>query len=148
MISVYSFSWHDLWRILPVFSHLLGKYLFYPIAFLTGWVSIYYQRWRKQLSENAAQGWPSVNGRIISADFKEIPKTTRWLATLNYTYFVGEYRSGKYLHEFTSADEAGDFVRTLRDKQVPIRYKPSNPDTSVLEQSVIEQHVLLAPRFG
>jgi hypothetical protein len=36
----------------------------------------------------------------------------------------------------------------MKDKRVHIRYKQSNPDKSVLEQSVVEQHILLAPRFG
>ena len=36
----------------------------------------------------------------------------------------------------------------MKDKSVQIRYKQSNPNKSVLEQSVIEQHILLAPRFG
>jgi peptidoglycan/xylan/chitin deacetylase (PgdA/CDA1 family) len=143
-----SISWHFLWRILPAFSHYLAKYLFYPIAFVAGWIGIHYQRWRKQRAENAAQGWPSVNGRITSADFKEIPKTSRYLATLHYSYFLGEYRVGTYVHEFSSADDAGEFVRVMKDKEVPIRYKESNPNKSVLEQSTVEQHIQLAPRFG
>jgi hypothetical protein len=47
-----------------------------------------------------------------------------------------------------SADEAGDFVRAMKDKNVQIRYKESNPDKSVLEHRIIEQYILLAPRFG
>jgi hypothetical protein len=137
-------SWHDLWRFTHVWIYLLK----WPLAFVAGWAGIHYQRWRKQRAENAAQGWPSANGRIASGDFKEIPKTKRWLATLTYTYFVGEYRTGKYVHEFMSADEAGDFVRAMKDKNVQIRYKESNPDKSVLEQRTIEQYILLTPRFG
>ena len=139
-----SISWHDVSR----WSHTWILVLKYPLAFVSAWAGLYMQRWRKQRAENAAQGWPSVNGRISSGDFKEIPKTKRWLATLNYTYFVGEYYTGKYIHEFTSAEEAGDFVRTMKDKNVPVRYKESNPEKSVLEQRAIEQHILLAPRFG
>ena len=137
-------SWHDILR----FGHVWIYALKYPLAFIAGWAGIHIQRWRKQRAENAAQGWPSVNGRISSGDFKEIPKTKRWLATLNYTYFVGEYYTGKYVHEFQSAEEAGDFVRTMKDKNLPIRYKESDPSKSVLEQRAIEQHILLAPRFG
>jgi hypothetical protein len=36
----------------------------------------------------------------------------------------------------------------MKDKRVQIRYNQSNPNNSVLEQSVIEQHILLTPRFG
>jgi hypothetical protein len=35
----------------------------------------------------------------------------------------------------------------LKDKRVQIRYKQSNPNKSVLEQRVVEQIVLLAPRY-
>ncbi|HEY4382591.1 MAG TPA: DUF3592 domain-containing protein [Acidobacteriaceae bacterium] len=137
-------SWHDLWR----YTHVWIYVLKYPLAFIAGWIGLHYQRWRKQRGETAAQGWPSVNGRITSADFKEIPKTSRCLATLHYTYFVGEYRTGTYVHEFVSANDAGEFVRVMKDKEVPIRYNDSNPNKSVLEQSAVEQHILLAPRFG
>jgi len=140
--------WHSWWHyILPAirpFGHLLWG----PVAFVAGWTGLHYQRWRKQRAENAAQGWPSVNGRITAGNFKEIPKTKRWLATLEYTFFVSEYYSGTYIQEFLSAEEAGDFVRAMLNKEVPIRYKESNPRRSVLEQRVIEQYSALAPRFG
>jgi hypothetical protein len=144
MIKGMSLSWHDLWRYTHVWIYLLK----WPLAFVAGWAGIHLRRWRQQRAENAAQGWPSVEGRISSGDFHEVPKTKRWLATLTYTYFVGEYRTGKYVHEFMSADEAGDFVRAMKDKNVQIRYKESNPDKSVLEQRTVEQYIVLAPRFG
>ena len=144
MASTLSISWHDLWR----FTHAWIYLLKWPLAFVVPWAGIHIRRWRKSRDENAAQGWPSVEGRITSGDFKEVPKTKRWLATLTYTYFVGEYRTGKYVHEFMSVDEAGDFVRAMKDKRVQIRYKESNPDRSVLEQRTIEQYILLTPRFG
>jgi hypothetical protein len=36
----------------------------------------------------------------------------------------------------------------MREQRVQVRYNQSNPAKSVLEQSVVEQHILLAPRFG
>jgi hypothetical protein len=137
-------AWHDLWRYTHAWIYLLK----WPLAFVAGWAGIHIRRWRKSRAENAAQGWPSVEGGITSGDFKEVPKTKRWIATLNYTYFVGEYRIGKYIHEFMSADEAGDFVRAMKDKRVQIRYKESNPNKSVLEQRTVEQYILLTPHFG
>jgi hypothetical protein len=136
--------WHNLLR----FGHAWIYLLKWPIAFVAGWGGIHYRRWRKQRDESAAQGWPSVDGRIADGSVKPIPKTKRFLATLTYTYFVGEYRTGKYVHEFQSESDAGEFVRTMKDKHVPIRYNDSDPAKSVLEQRAIEQHILLAPRFG
>ena len=144
MSSAHPFSWHDLLR----YGHVWGYLLKWPLYFSAGWTAIYYRRWQKRRLEDTAQGWPSVEGVIVSSQVTPIPKTTQFHATLQYTYFVEEYRTGKYLHDFPSETGADDFVRQMKDKRVQIRYHPSNPDKSVLEQSVIEQHVMLAPRFG
>jgi hypothetical protein len=139
-----SFSWHHLLR----YSHVWVTLLKWPASFVIGWAAIYYRRWQKTRQETTAQGWPSVEGIIIGGKVTPIPKTARFHVTLNYTYFVEEYRTGKYSHDFANESEADDFVRQLKDKRIQIRYKQSNPNKSVLEQSVIEQHVLLAPRFS
>jgi hypothetical protein len=144
MTPAQPFTWHDLLR----YSHGWIYLLKWPLSFVAGWGAIYFQRWRKTRIENIAQGWPSVEGVIISGVVKPIPKTSRCLASLQYTFFKDEYRTGKYIHEFNKEEDADEFVRQMKDKRVQIRYKESNPDKSVLEQSVVEQHVLLAPRFG
>jgi hypothetical protein len=130
------------------YSHLWGYAIRYALYFAVAWGAVYWQRWQKRRRESIAQGWPSVEGIIISGKVAPISKTTRFHATLQYTFFVEEYRTGKYVHEFTREIDADDFVRQMKDKRVLIRYKHSNPDKSVLEQSVIEQHILLTPRFG
>jgi hypothetical protein len=143
-MALASISWHNWWR----YSHSLIYLLKWPIAFVAGWAGIYARRWRKSRAENAAQGWPSVDGRIQLGHVKPIPKTKRYLATLEYVYFLGEYRTGKYIHEFDNEADADNFVRAMKDKHIPIRYNDSDPAESVLEQRAIEQHILLAPRFG
>jgi hypothetical protein len=144
MSASHPFSWHDLLR----YGHVWGYLLKWPIYFVAGWVAILFRRWRKSRDENMAQGWPSVEGVIVSGKVSPIPKTSRSHVVLQYTYFVGEYRTGEYLHDFASESEADDFVRQMKDKRVQIRYDQSSPNKSVLQQSVVEQHVLLAPRFG
>jgi hypothetical protein len=128
----HSFTWHDLLR----FGHLWISVLKWP------------RRWRKDRNENRAQGWPSIDGRITGGTVKPIPKTSRFHVTLSYIYFLDEYRVGQYSHEFTNEEDADTFVRQMKDKPVQIRYKQSKPDVSVLEQRVVEQHILLTPRFG
>jgi hypothetical protein len=144
MGSSFSLSWHDLWR----FSHAWIYLLKWPLAFVAGWSAIYIRRWRKARAESAAQGWPSVDGLIVSGKVTPIPKTSQFHASLQYTYFVGEYRTGKYDHDFPNENDADNFIRTMKDKRVQIRYNQSNPDKSVLEQRTIEQYILLTPRFG
>jgi hypothetical protein len=130
------------------YSHLWSYGIRYGLYFAVTWGAVYWQRWQKRRRETIAQSWPYVEGIIISGKVTPIPKTTRFHAMLQYTFFVEEYRTGKYVHEFTREIDADDFVRQMKDKRVQIRYKDSNPDKSVLEQSVIEQHILLTPRFG
>jgi Protein of unknown function (DUF3592) len=130
------------------YSRLWAYGIRYGLYFAFAWGAVYFRRWQKRRREMIAQGWPSVEGVIVSSQVTPIPKTTRFHATLQYTYFVDEYRTGKYVHEFQREVDADEFVRQLKDKRLQIRYKQSNPDKSVLEQSVVEQHVLLAPRFG
>jgi hypothetical protein len=120
----------------------------YGVYFAFAWAAVYWRRWQKRRREGIAQGWPSVEAVILNGTVAPVPKTSCFLATLRYTYFVDEYRTGKYIHEFAKESEADDFVRQLKDKRVPIRYNPTNADKSVLEQSVVEQHARLSPRFG
>jgi hypothetical protein len=137
-----------LWHNLVGHGRLWTEPIKWVLYFGAGWGAIYYRRWRKSRDENAAQGWPSVNGTVYGGKVMPIPHTKRFMATLEYRYFVEEYRLGKYIHEFPNKADAEEFVSQMKDKHVPIRYNPSNANKSVLEQSVIEQHVLIAPRFG
>ena len=144
MTSAHPITWHDVWR----FGHLWIYLLKWPLAFVAGWASIYIRRWRKTRAEADAQGWPSVQGRIISSVAAPVESTARFMVTLEYSFFLDEYHYGKYIHEFSKDSDAQEFARQLKDKHIQIRYDQSNPDKSVLEQSVVEQHIQLAPRFG
>jgi hypothetical protein len=144
MNPTHSFSWQDLLR----FSHGWIYLLQWPLYFVAGWAAILYRRWRKNRDENAAQGWPSVEGLIISAEATRIAKTSRFIVTLKYSYFLTEYHYGEYVHDFATEAEAKEFASQLRNKHIQIRYNQSKPDKSVLEQRAIEQYILLAPRFG
>ena len=130
----------------PWFAYLYaGKYV---VGFALGWAAVFFRRWNKRRLEGTAQNWPSVEARIHSGTVAPIPKTTRFLATLQYSYFLDEYRSGKYTHEFKQESDADEFVRQLKDKRVQIRYKAANPNQSVLEERTLEQHVMLATRLA
>jgi hypothetical protein len=126
---------------------LIGM-LKWPLSFIAGWVSIYIARWRRRRNEADAQGWPSIEGRIISSHAARVQNTSRFLVTLEYSFFLDGYHYGKYTHEFSKQGDANQFARQLKDKKIQIRYDQSDPDKSVLEQSVLEQHILLTPRFG
>jgi hypothetical protein len=124
----------------------LCKAIFRGVSyFVAAWGALFIRRWLKRHRERVAQSWPIVEGVILNGAVTHIRRTSHFHATLNYTYFVGEYRTGKYIHEFATEADADAFVRLLKDKRVRIRYKQSNPNKTVLEQSVVEQHAMLAP---
>jgi hypothetical protein len=120
----------------------------YGEYFAIAWLALFVRRWNRQRRENTAQSWPTVEGILLSGTVTPIKKTTRYLATVQYSYFVDEYRSGKYTQEFTREAEADDFVRQIKDKRVLIRYKESKPDVSCLETSMVAQIVALSPVRG
>jgi hypothetical protein len=130
---------------MAILTRLGIRYAFY---FGIAWVVLFFRRWNKSRRESNAQSWPTVQGCIISGNAKPIPKTNRHMATLTYSYCVGEYYSGKYTHEFAKEEEADDFIRQMRDKRILIRYKESKPSVSILEQSMVEQTVALSPIRG
>jgi hypothetical protein len=124
----------------------LCKSIFRGVSyFVAAWGALFIRRWLKRHRERVAQSWALVEGVILNGAVTRIRRTSHFHATLNYTYFVEEYRTGKYIHEFANEAVADAFVRRMKDKRVHIRYKQSNPNKTVLEQSVVEQHVMLAP---
>lgn len=135
--------WHDWYRI---FHHWNEAYQ-WPLFVLIGWLAIYIRRWRRNRAEEAALGWPSVIGTVLGGKVSQLAHTSRHLATLEYSYFLTEPHSGRYTQEFSKKAEAEEFVRQMKDKQLPIRYNPSDPNKSVLERRTIEQCFALAPRF-
>jgi len=120
----------------------------YALYFAFAWGAVNWRRWQKRRQESAAKDWPSVEGVILSGQVEPIPKTSCFVATLQYSYFAGEYHTGTYVHEFARESGADDFVRQITNQRLAIRYNPNKPDKSVLEQSVVEQQAQLSPRFS
>jgi hypothetical protein len=107
---------------------------------------------RKQHREEIEQSWPSVEGTVQYTSAAPVfdNKHSQYYATLEYSYFVGEYRSGKYIQTFgdDSEAEANAFSKAMKDKKVQVLYDPSNPDKSDLDPSSIEQHTMFATRLS
>jgi hypothetical protein len=116
------------------------KYGFkYIVVAIIGYGGVFARRWRHKGKQNKAAGWPSVEGVIVSSKAEHIPKTHLYLATLTYSYFVEEYRAGKYTREFSNESDADEFARSMKDRRLQIRYQQSKPDISVIDQSALEQ---------
>jgi hypothetical protein len=89
--------------------------------------------------QNTAVGWPCAEGTIQWAKVERISKSRRFVVNLTYTYFVGEYRAGDFLQEFRKEHEADAFANRMRDRRLQIRYKQSDPETSIIDRSSMEQ---------
>jgi Protein of unknown function (DUF3592) len=107
------------------------------------WLRRFYQKWRQT---RASEGWPSVDATILSAETHGEGKRN-FVAEVTYSYFVDEYRTGKYLRHFRKDEDAFEFARQIRDKRIHIHYDPRKPDRSVILDRDIELVVLLVPQL-
>lgn len=101
-----------------------------------------YQMWRA----NQALAWPVANAIILSGQVETTGRSVVFVE-LTYSYFVGEYRAGKYLRRFRRAEEAEEFIRQVKDKHVQVRYLESNPEHSVILDRDLEMLALLTPQM-
>jgi hypothetical protein len=103
-----------------------------------------YQKWRQN---RAMAGWPATDATIQSGQVHKKGWRSYW-AEMQYTYYVAEYRAGKYVRHFRRAEDAGEFVRQLINKHVMVHYDSANPEKSVILDRDMEMVVLLAPQVG
>jgi len=108
-----------------------------PFVFGVGAILTAIQRGLRKRKQEIAEGWSSIEGCIQFASVECIEGLYR--ATLEYTYHLDEYHIGKYTQDFSSQEKADDFVRVMKDKKIQIRYNPSKPDKSLLEDSDVQQ---------
>jgi hypothetical protein len=101
-----------------------------------------HQKWRQN---KAMSGWPATDATIQSGEAHG-EGWHHWVE-LTYTYYVGEYRSGKHVHRFRRQEDAYEFVRQVKDKRVQVHYNASDPDKSVILDRDLEMVALLAPQF-
>jgi hypothetical protein len=122
-------------KLLKVFGIIPGAMAAYGVRKL-------YQKHRQN---KAMAGWPATDGTIQSGQVRKEGMHS-WVE-LTYTYYVGEYRSGRHVHRFRREAEADDFVRQIKDKRVQVHYNASEPDKSVILDRDIEMVALLAPQY-
>ena len=97
-----------------------------------------WRRWKLRGSSD----WPVTDARIESRSIVRDDKGRTFACRLGYSYTVaGEYYAGYAERTFTSENLATAFRDQVQDRQrVPIRYKPSSPETSKLDLRAIELH--------
>jgi hypothetical protein len=83
------------------------------------------------IKSRRATRWPIVMGDFFSSEVTGGGRSG-FTAAIIYRYFQGEYQSGEYLKHFDSEVEANAFVDSLRDRQIPVHYDPSEVSRSSL----------------
>ena len=87
------------------------------------------------LRRRAARQWPLAEGRVERAEWRQPnSRTSRYfVADLSYSYVVGgQYYAGYYRRSFSNAESAAEFVRSVKDCTVRVRYKRGENGTSLL----------------
>lgn len=106
------------------------------------------KRYQKRRQRRAIESWPSAEACILGGygHVHREGSRSHWVE-LTYTYFVDEYRSGKYVRKFRKEEEAEEFIRKIKDKRLQLRYNPAKPDESVLLEHDVEMQALVAPQL-
>jgi hypothetical protein len=123
---------------------LLKAFGLIPGAIAAFGVRKLYQKWRQN---QAMSGWPATDATIQSGQVHKKGWRSYW-AEIQYTYYVGEYRAGKYVRHFRREEQADEFVRQLKDKHVMVHYITSDPEKSVILDRDVELVAMLAPQIG
>jgi hypothetical protein len=131
------------WRLI-IFAafKVLVKFGIIPGTFAAYGLKRLYQKWRQN---QAMSGWPSTDATILNGQVHKEGMHS-WVE-ITYSYYVGEYRSGKHIHRFRREDDADEFIRQLKDKRVQVHYNASDPDKSVILDRDLEMVALLTPQY-
>jgi hypothetical protein len=128
--------------LLGVFK-LLKFFGLIPGAIAAYAVRRFYQRRRQN---RAISGWPATDATIHSGQVHSQGFRSYWV-DLTYTYFVGEYRTGKHIHRFHRKQDAEEFLRKVNGQRVRVHYDEAKPDTSVILDRDLEMIALMSPQY-
>jgi hypothetical protein len=107
-----------------------------PIALL--WK--YRKRLADQRRSSAAENWPIAEGRTWYARVSNAsPDGTVQGCNTSFTYSFNltingetDYFSGKFSHSFPQEDQAQKWLDSLKEKKIPVRVCPGNPNVSAV----------------
>ena len=131
MLPVASFNVASFWQNASPVVRLCLVFAEIALVFMLAKVANSILIRRKQHREEIEQSWPSVEGTVQYTSAAPVfdNKRSQFYATLEYSYFVGEYRSGKYIQTFgdDSEAEANAFAETMKDKKVQVLLQSLEP---------------------
>jgi hypothetical protein len=109
---------------------------FVPLGLLWKVKKLLADRRKSQRAEN----WPKVEGRVLYAHVMNAVlenKPENYNAHFSYYFSLNnsgetEYYSGEFSHIFTDEEPAQKWVDSLKEKKIPIRIKPGDPNVSTV----------------
>ena len=113
------------------FSDLLRTYIFGFAFALVVATWLFTKRFPEWLRSLRAAGWLSAQGTVESVDVKVV--SGQALAQVAYSYLAeGERYAGYFSRQFTSEQDAWDYLGPLKGQPAFVRYQPGNPAASAL----------------
>jgi|GEM_PF-6084121 len=101
------------------------------IALVLGGGGVLVHRYLQKMHEGRAATWPSASANVQAATVRRWHGY--WNVDVSYRYYAQqEYRYGRYRRDFLRRPPAEAFAAAIRGKQVQVRYRPDQPETSTL----------------
>ena len=86
-------------------------------------------RW---LWKRVSEGWPTTQASMLSGRVEQ--SQGYWVVSAPYSFYAaGERYGGRYERGFASEARAQEALERLRLSSPVVRYRPGNPDRSVLD---------------
>jgi len=83
--------------------------------------------------------WPAAHGRVLKSEAREYRagrggQRIYWLVGITYCFTTagGGYFGGESEFRIETESEAEDLAHGLKDAEVEVRYRPDDPDTSLV----------------
>ncbi|MGO9096249.1 MAG: hypothetical protein ACLQGV_13620 [Bryobacteraceae bacterium] len=82
--------------------------------------------------KRVSAGWPATQASMLSGRVEQSQGC--WVVSAPYSFYAaGERYGGRYEREFASEARAQEALERLRLSSPVVRYRPGNPDRSVLD---------------
>src|SRR5580698_6799159 len=92
----------------------------------------FYRRISYRLRRRHSSTWSLTTTVTLSATIMKIGRGGPWEVTMLYSYKTDEYQSGEQKKIYSNESEAREFLISIEDRQLPVRFDPSDQSVSEL----------------
>ncbi len=84
-----------------------------------------------RLRRRDSSSWPTTVTTTLWTSILKIGRGEGpWEVTLTYSYKTNEYQSGEQKKLFSNEPDARDFIASVENRQLSVRFDPKNPSVS------------------